>query len=70
MFAPSKTPRKTVNQLSREVARILDLPEVKERITSQGATAKSSTPEAFDKLVHGEIATRRKVFKAAGVKPE
>ena len=70
VFTQSKTPRKTVNQLSREIARILHLPEIKERIASQGATAKSSSPEQFDKLVHGEIVTRKKVFKAAGVKPE
>lgn len=70
VFAPSKTPRKIVNQLSREIARILELRDIKERIASQGATAKSSAPEAFDKLVHGEIVTRKKVFKAAGVKPE
>jgi tripartite-type tricarboxylate transporter receptor subunit TctC len=70
VFTQSKTPRKTVNQLSREIARILELADIKERIASQGATAKSSSPEQFDKLVHGEIVTRKKVFKAAGVKPE
>ena len=70
MLAPGKTPRKTVNLLSREVGKILDLPEVRERIASQGATAKSSSPEAFDKLVHDEIARRTKVWKAAGVKVE
>jgi tripartite-type tricarboxylate transporter receptor subunit TctC len=70
VFTQSKTPRKTVSQLSREIARILQLSDIKERIASQGATAKSSSPEQFDKLVHGEIVTRKKVFKAAGVKPE
>lgn len=70
VFTQSKTSRKTVNQLSREIARILALPEIRDRIASQGATARSSAPEAFDKLVHAEIVTRKKVFKAAGVKPE
>jgi tripartite-type tricarboxylate transporter receptor subunit TctC len=70
VFTQSKTSRKTVNQLSREIARILALPEIRDRIASQGATARSSTPEAFDKLVHAEIVTRKKVFKAAGVNPE
>jgi hypothetical protein len=28
-----------------------------------------STPEEFTKMVHEEIATRKKVFKAAGTKP-
>ena len=70
VFTQSKVPRKTVDQLSREIARILALAEVRGRISSQGATAKSSAPAEFEKLVHGEIVTRKKVFKAAGVKPE
>jgi tripartite-type tricarboxylate transporter receptor subunit TctC len=70
VFAPSKTPRKTIHQIARDIARVLELAEIKDRIASQGAAARSSTPEAFDKLVHGEIRTRTKVFKAAGIKPE
>ena len=70
VLTQSRVPRKTVNQLAREIARILDLAEIEDRIASQGATARSSTPEAFDKLVRGEIVTRKKVFKAAGIKPE
>jgi tripartite-type tricarboxylate transporter receptor subunit TctC len=70
VLTQSRVPRKTVNQLAREIARILDLADIKERIASQGATARSSTPEAFDKLVRGEIVTRKQVFKAAGVRPD
>lgn len=70
MLAPGRTPRSIVNQLAAEVGSILDLPETRERIASQGAVAKSSTPEAFDQLVRDEIATRTKVWKAAGVKIE
>ena len=70
MLAPGKTPRKIVNLLSAEVGGILDLPETRERIANQGAAARRSTPEAFDKVVRDEIATRTKVWKAAGVKVE
>jgi len=70
VLAPGKTPRRIVNQLAAEIARIIDAPEAKERIASQGALAKTSTPEEFDKLVRDEIVTRIKVWKAAGVKPE
>ena len=70
ILAPSKTPRRIVNQLASEIRHILDMPDTKERIASQGAVAKWSTPEEFDKLVHEEIKTRMKVWKAAGVKPE
>lgn len=70
ILAPGKTPRTIVRQLNKEVARILELADTKERIASQGAIAVSSTPEAFDKLVRDEIVTRTKVWKAAGVKIE
>ncbi len=70
MLAPGKTPRKLVSLLSREVGGVIELAEIKERIAAQGALAKSSTAEAFDKVVHDEIRTRTKVWKAAGVKVE
>src|SRR5262249_20269563 len=69
-LAPARTPRAIVNKLSREIGRILQLPDVIERITSTGALPRSSTPEEFDKLVRTEIAMRTKGFKAAGAKAE
>lgn len=68
ILAPGKTPRRIIDQLSREIGRIVDLPDTKERIASLGAVAVRSTPEEFDKLVRDEIITRTKVWKAAGVK--
>jgi len=70
LLAPGKTPRKIVNLLSSEIGRIVDLPDIKERIASQGAAAVRSTPEEFDKLVRDEIRMRTKVWHAAGVKVE
>ena len=70
MLAPSKTPRAIINLLAKETGQILELSDIKERIANQGAAAKSSTPDAFGRLVHNEITTRRKVWKAAGVKAE
>jgi tripartite-type tricarboxylate transporter receptor subunit TctC len=67
MLAPGKTPRALINLLAKEVGQIIDRADVQERIANQGAVARSSSPEAFDKLVHNEIITRRKVWKAAGV---
>ena len=70
VFAPAKTPRPLVDKLSKEIGRIIMLPENQERIARDGSTAKASTPAEFDKLVRDEIVTRAKVFKAAGVKAE
>lgn len=70
MLAPGKTPRGIIRLLSAEVGKIINQPDTQERIANQGAKATSSTPEAFDRIVHDEIVTRTKVWKAAGVKVE
>jgi tripartite-type tricarboxylate transporter receptor subunit TctC len=70
ILTPSKTPRAIIDKMSAEVARILKLPDVAEKILNTGAVPKSSTPQEFDTLVREEIVMRGKVFKAAGVKPE
>ena len=70
MLAPSKTPKPIINLLAREIARIVEQTDTKERIAGLGAIARTSSPAAFEKTVHDEIETRRKVWKAAGVKAE
>ena len=67
-LVPARTPRAIVGRLSQEVTRIIMLPENQERIAREGSIARTSTPAEFEKLVHGEIAMRAKVFKAAGAK--
>ncbi len=69
-FAQSRTPRSIVNALSQEIGRILELPEVQERVTALGVTVHHSTPEVFDKMVREEIVMRRKSFGASGAKAD
>jgi tripartite-type tricarboxylate transporter receptor subunit TctC len=70
MFAPAKTPRAIVNRLSKEVARVLGLPEIKERISSRGSVPKPSTPEEFDAFVRAEVAKVSKVIRDGNIKIE
>ena len=70
IFVASATPRRIVHQLGNEIGRIVALPEINATIMKQGETPLWSGPDAFDKMVHTDIATRRKVFRAAGIKPE
>ena len=70
LVAPARTSRTIVNALSREVGRILLLPDVKERIASQGATPRPTSPKEFDAMVREDIVKRGKVFKASGAKAE
>lgn len=66
LWAPGRTPRKTIDLVAREVGRILALPDVGEKIVSQGAAPKSSSPAELDQLVRSEVETRGKVLKASG----
>ncbi|HYC45715.1 MAG TPA: tripartite tricarboxylate transporter substrate binding protein [Burkholderiales bacterium] len=67
MLAPARTPRTIVDQLNKEVLRILALPEVRERLQSYDFHIVPSTPEELDKSLRADIETFRKVGRAAGL---
>ncbi len=68
VLTAAKTPRPIVDQLNKEIARIMGLADVKERMLFQGAVIGTSTPEEFAKLLRSDIATLSKVAKAANVR--
>jgi tripartite-type tricarboxylate transporter receptor subunit TctC len=70
MLAPAKTPRTLLGKLSGEVARVVELPDMREKLRALGAEPAPTTPEGFDTLVRDEIAKFRKIVRSAGIKPE
>lgn len=68
LFISSKTPRPIINLANKEIVRILNLPDMKERMLTQGATPKPTTPEEFDKFVRSEVVKMGKVIIAAGAR--
>jgi len=68
VFAPARTPRPIVDQLHKELARVVSLPDIKERMELQGAIIKMSTPEEFAALLRADIATFKKVATAANIR--
>jgi len=67
MLAPANTPRGSVVKLQGEVKRILNLPELKERLSSEGAEVVASTPEQFTAFLKQEMATAAKIVQASGM---
>ena len=67
-LAPAATPREIIQKWHREVARIVQLPEVRDRQISQGLEPVGSTPEYFAELIKSEIAKWGKVVKQAGIR--
>ncbi len=51
-----------------EVARILDLPEMKERMQNIGYVAAPGGPEEYDKILRGQIEALSKLVRDAGLK--
>lgn|GEM_PF-1164139 len=67
VLAPSATPRAIVNQISRDFARVLTLPEVKDQLASLGFTPLPTTPEEYDRINREQIAMIAGFLKAAGL---
>lgn len=67
-LAPAGTPAEVVQKLSLEIARILQLPDVREQMISQGVEPVSSTPEYFAGFIKAEINKWGRVVKQAGIK--
>jgi tripartite-type tricarboxylate transporter receptor subunit TctC len=70
VLAPAQTPREIVARLHDEIARILHLPEVKQRFVSDGADPVGNTPEEFARFIRAETGKWAKVARDAGIKPE
>jgi tripartite-type tricarboxylate transporter receptor subunit TctC len=69
-MVPAKTPPAVVAKLSQDIARVLRLPDVRERLLSQGIEPVSSTPEEFSAYIRSEMTKWAKVVKASGAKAE
>lgn len=70
MLAPAGTPRQIVAKLNGEIVRILNLPDVKDKLTGMGALVIGSTSEEFDRWMKTEIAKWAKVIKASGARAD
>jgi tripartite-type tricarboxylate transporter receptor subunit TctC len=68
LLASAKTPRPVVNLVNREVVRVLSLPDIKERMLTQGATPAPTSPEEFDAFIRSEVKRFAKILIAAGAK--
>ena len=69
-FAPALTPKETVAKLNHEIVRILETPEMKQRLTQDGADVVASTPQEFGAYLASETKKWSQVIKQAGIRAE
>ncbi|OGA05443.1 MAG: hypothetical protein A2W68_03045 [Betaproteobacteria bacterium RIFCSPLOWO2_02_64_14] len=68
LVVPAKTPAAIVARLNTEIVRLLGLPDVRERLESQGADLVANSPQEFGRHIQSEIAKWARVVKASGAR--
>jgi tripartite-type tricarboxylate transporter receptor subunit TctC len=67
---PAGVPRPIVTKVSGDIARALNVPELKAKLSPQGVDIETTSPEALAKLIRADYERWGKIIKAAGIKAE
>lgn len=70
LFAPRGTPRDLVTRIRDDVAAVLQMPDVKQRLIDIGGEPSGATPDEFAARINSEIAMWKKVAVRAGIKAQ
>jgi tripartite-type tricarboxylate transporter receptor subunit TctC len=68
VLGPANLPKPIVARLHEELVKILNQPDVHERIVSDGSAPAGTSPEEFTRFLHADLAKWAKVVKASGAK--
>ena len=69
IVAPAQTPADVINTLNTELVAIIRQPEVRQRLSNEGADPVGSSAAEFGAHIRSEIEKWRKVIRAAGIEP-
>jgi tripartite-type tricarboxylate transporter receptor subunit TctC len=70
LLTASGVPRPVIAKLNREIVRILNDADTRQRFDPIGMTPRPLSPEAFDKLIRDDVAVFSKIARAAGIKAD
>jgi tripartite-type tricarboxylate transporter receptor subunit TctC len=70
LLAPSATPRPIIARINAELIRVMQEPELKERLMTMAAEPRTSTPEEFGSYIRQEIAKWGEVVRKAGLQAD
>jgi tripartite-type tricarboxylate transporter receptor subunit TctC len=69
-LAPAGTPKPLVQRLNAEINRIMELPDVREKLIVAGIEIQRGTPEEFGDVIKREVDKWGVVIKKAGIQPQ
>jgi tripartite-type tricarboxylate transporter receptor subunit TctC len=67
VLAPAGVPKPILNKVSQDIARVLRLPDVAEKMKSQGLVVATQSPDEFDAMIKSEAERYGKILRDAGV---
>lgn len=70
LFAPAGTPPENIARLNEALAKVLAMPEIREKYAGVGASATHSTPAAFNDIARAESARWGELISKTGLKAE
>ena len=68
VLAPANTPRDIVARLNGEIVKALKAPDMRERLSQQGAEPVGNTPEEFSAVIKRDLAKWSKLVKDANIR--
>jgi tripartite-type tricarboxylate transporter receptor subunit TctC len=68
--APARLPKPILTRLHAEIVKIMQAPDIRDRIVADGSEVVVNTPEEFLKYMHADLAKWAKLVKDSGAKLE
>lgn len=70
VLAPAGTPQPILTKVSEDIAKVLEMPDVREKLLAQGSIPAPTTPAEFDAINKADTERYGKILKDAGITPQ
>jgi tripartite-type tricarboxylate transporter receptor subunit TctC len=70
VLAPAGTPKPILTKVSEDIAKVLQMPDVREKLLAQGSIPAPNTPAEFDAIIKSDVERYGKILRDAGITPQ
>jgi tripartite-type tricarboxylate transporter receptor subunit TctC len=70
MVLPTGTPQEVIARLQAEIVKVMNIPDVREKLIGQGTDPVGSSPEQFGAFMKAETSKWARVVKEANIRPD
>jgi tripartite-type tricarboxylate transporter receptor subunit TctC len=70
VLAPAGTPQPILKKVSEDIAKVLEMPDVREKLLKQGSIPAPTTPTELDAINRDDTERYGKILRGAGITPQ